>query len=195
MAAYQWMPIPTNMMKAQMAWTSPATRRRPAEKAGANQGCQSSTPVRSRRAMIGTIDQNMSFWPALYLWVVDVGVLLAHVGPSMFFTHSLSAGSQRLSLPAPGPRTGRRAAPAPTPARGWRKRMNCPPPKSSESQKKNGRKSASPERKRKMKAMATAQWVTRGADGVAQDEVAVCAAHGFTSSSSRSGTSSGPWRM
>jgi hypothetical protein len=38
--------------------------------------------------------------------------------------------------------------------------MNWPPPKMAESQKKKGEKSASPDRKRKMKAMAIDQWAT-----------------------------------
>ena len=47
--------------------------------------------------MIGTIDQNISFWPALYLPVSSAWNSF-RMKPHIFFTQPVSAGSQRLSF-------------------------------------------------------------------------------------------------
>jgi hypothetical protein len=63
------MPMPMNITKAATAWRRLVTRRSDAGKRFANPGCHMVIPVRKRTAMMGTIDQYMSFWPALYLAV------------------------------------------------------------------------------------------------------------------------------
>ena len=146
--------------KAANACSSTIARRSGMGTPSAKYGCQKKKPVNSSTSRHSALTQNTSFCPALYLATGGMPASWPRSISGVWRSHSVSVRRQRFSCQT-AKKIGTNASTIARPRKGWRMRLQTPPPNSPDNGNSAGWNSARPDNPAAKNRSATTQWVRR----------------------------------